>query len=479
MKLKKIMALSMAAALAISTAGCGNEAGSTVNSQTAGTSDEADSKASSSEAASGGASAEEGALNYADIVLGESYTDITATIKVLSHRTDLADTRFPKYVEEFSKLYPNIKVEYETITDYANEALLRIEQDDWDIMMIPAVDKKDIAAYFVPYGDLESMNLQIRFANTWLWDNMVYGVPSTGNAQGIVYNKAVFEAAGITEIPKTPEEFIAALQAIKDYNPDIIPLYTNYAAEWTMGAWDAYLGGSATGDAAFMNQKLLHDAAPFSDKGDGTGAYAVYKILYDAVAQGLTEEDYTTTDWEGCKGMINNGEIGCMVLGSWAFSQMQEAGPNPDDIGYMSFPITVNGRQYASAGADYSYGINAKASEDNQKAAMVYVKWLTNMSGFSYSEGGIPIDLLGEFPELYSAFAGIDFVSDEVALPGEETYLNDLNTESELMINAGGNKKVMEIIEHADRQDMTFDEIMDSWNKAWNDAQTGLGIAAE
>ena len=31
---------------------------------------------------------------------------------------------------------------------------------------------------------------------------------------------------------------------------------------------------------------------------------------------GLIEDDYTTTDWEGCKGMLNRGEIGCMVLGS-------------------------------------------------------------------------------------------------------------------------------------------------------------------
>ena len=58
---------------------------------------------------------------------------------------------------------------------------------------------------------------------------------------------------------------------------------------------------------------------PFQNYGDDTHAYAVYKILYDAVADGLIEDDFATTDWEGCKGMINNGEIGCMVLGSWAY----------------------------------------------------------------------------------------------------------------------------------------------------------------
>jgi hypothetical protein len=54
-----------------------------------------------------------------------------------------------------------------------------------------------------------------------------------------------------------------------------------------MGAWDAYIGGSATGNANFMNIDMITNAAPFADNGNGTGPYAVYKILYDAVAGGL------------------------------------------------------------------------------------------------------------------------------------------------------------------------------------------------
>ena len=41
-----------------------------------------------------------------------------------------------------------------------------------------------------------------------------------------------------TELPKTPDEFLEDLQKIKD-NTDAIPLYTNFAADWTMNAWDA------------------------------------------------------------------------------------------------------------------------------------------------------------------------------------------------------------------------------------------------
>ena len=68
-------------------------------------------------------------------------------------------------------------------------------------------------------------------------------------------------------------------------------------------------------------------------------------------------------------------------------------------------------------------------------------------------------------------------VADADALPGEATLLSDLNSESELAINAGGNTKVQAIVEHAFNGDESFDDIMAEWNQAWSDAQETLGVA--
>ena len=417
--------------------------------------------------------AESALPTFDQIVLGEN-TDLTAKIHFVYHRTDIPD-KLDGYVKEFQKTYPNIEIEYELITDYAENSLLRVGNTDWTIMGIPTVEKDELPNYFVPLGDLATLENQYNFMSSWSVNGVCYGIPSTAAAQGVLYNKAVFEAAGITELPKTPDEFIAALQAVKE-KTSAIPLYTNYAAGWTMGAWDAYIGVAATGKASYMNQDLLHAENPFADRGDGTGPYAVYKILYDAVANGLIEEDYTTTDWEGCKGMMNRGEIATMVLGSWAYTQMQQAGDKPEDIGYMAFPITVDGKQYAPAGGDYNFGINVQASDEEKLASMYYLKWLTHESGFSFSEGGLPINKGGEYPELYAAFEGIDMVADDPALEGEETLLNELNSESELALNAGGNTKVQAIVEHAFNGDESFDDIMNEWNEAWSEAQESLGV---
>lgn len=481
MKLKRLMALGMAAVMTMSLTACGGNSNddtttnnNTSNNDTATSNTDNNSTASSDNTAG----ADSAVPTYASIKLGEDYTDLTASIKFIHHKTDReGDGTMANLIAEFNKVYPNITVETEGITDYAGTSLLRLPTGaDWgDIMFIPTIDVADYPEYFQPYGTVEEMSELINFADNCKLDDYCYGIGYMGNAQGLLYNKKVFADAGITELPKTPDEFIAALQLIKD-NTDAIPLYTNYASGWALGGqWDALLGAITTGDTAWLNQKFTHQAEPFADNGDGTGAYALYKILYDAVAQGLTEEDYTTTDWEGCKGMINNGKIGCMALGSWAVVQMQEAGPNGADIGYMPFPVSVNGKQYASAGPDYCYGINCNSSADNQIAAMCYVKWLVEESGFAQSQGGISIVTGDAYPDALADFEGIELVVNAPAAEGEENLWNDVNNGSELGITVSG-AIPKEIVEAAVSGTKTMEEMAADWNEKWTAAQEASGI---
>lgn len=456
--MKKALALTLAAAMAATLlAGCGGGSGSSAAASTAG-GDSASAEAS-------------GVPSYASLKVGEDYTDLKADLKLISHRTDLiADGTFDNYVAEFQKMYPGINIKYEGITDYVGDMTTRLTSNDWgDICMIPTtIPLTELGDYFQVLCQLDEIKDEYNFADNRAFGQDVYGIPSTGNAQGIVYNKAVFEAAGITELPKIPDEFLADLQLIKD-KTDAIPLYTNFAAGWTMTAWDAYISGGATGDSDWMNITMPQTKDPFADRGDGTGPYAVYKILYDAVSMGLTEDDPTTTDWEGCKPMINNGEIGCMVLGSWAIVQMQASGPNADDIGYMPFPITVNGTQYASAGADYCYGVNKNISDDNKIAAMLYIKWLSESSNFAYDQGGVPVLKSQEYPETLKAFDGIELIEDTQA-PAEIADLQpNVNQESELSLNAD-QTHVQRVVEAAINGDETLDDIVADWNEAWNAA---------
>lgn len=454
MKMKKVLAMVTVAAMTLSLAACGNSGNK------------------------GGGGGETVDVTLDQIKLGEDYTDIEADLKFLTHKTDVVDTKFQDYITEFQKMYPNVNIEYEGITNYADDITTRLTTGDWgDICMIPtSVDKDELSNYFTPLGNKEDLGkiYEERFLEAYAYDGVSYGVPSMANEQGVVYNKAVFEKAGVTELPKTPDEFLDALQKIKD-NTDAIPLYTNFAAGWTMTAWDALIDGGATGDPDFAYEGLTKGENPFSDRGDGTGPYAVYDTLYEAVKRGLTEDDPTTTDWEGSKGMMNRGEIGVMVLGSWALTQIQSAGDNADDIAYMAFPITVDGKQYASAGGDYNYGINCNSSADEQIAAMCYIKFLMEDSGFAESEGGISAVIGAEYPAALADMADVGLVVNNPAPDEDANLFNDINNDSELGINVSGAIPT-EIVEEATSGTKTMDEMVDEWNAKWTAAQEKNGI---
>ena len=184
-----------------------------------------------------------------------------------------------------------------------------------------------------------------------------------------------------------------------------------------------------------MNHDIVHMKDPFAKRDDMTGPYAVYYTCYESVARKLVEEDPASSDWESSKARINNGEIATMVLGSWAVQQCKDAGDTPDDVGYMPFPITVDGKQYAGAGGNYAFGINNQASTDNQIAAMLYLKWLIEDSTIYEDEGSIPA-LKGEnLPDALADFEGVELLSDNPPVEGEEELFNDVNNESEVGIN--------------------------------------------
>ncbi|MDD6482082.1 MAG: ABC transporter substrate-binding protein [Lachnospiraceae bacterium] len=468
MKLKRVAALAMAGVMAVSVAACGG-------------SDKKDEGTTNTQAADNSGDEASGIIEYADLDLDKDCKDLTAEISFSSNRTDMDEGAgypgkdWPSYLADFNELYPNIKVTINTITDYEQSVSTYLQSGEYDdVVCIPTVDKADLSTYFRSYGDYDTISQTINYADNTMYEKQVYGIPSTCNAGGIVYNKKVFEAAGITELPKTPSEFIDALKAIKE-KTDAIPLYTNYAAGWALsGQWDAYIGLPATGDTAYMNQKLVHTKDPFKNYGDDTHAYAVYKILYDAVAEGLTEDDYMTTDWEGSKGKMNNGEIGCMVLGSWALPQMKQAGDNADDVGYMPFPISVDGKQYAAASADRGYGINVNLDENDTQAALIFVKWLVERSGYAYNEFSLPV-VKGEDTQL--SFDNVELLQDDPVLDGEEDFMNEVNSASEVNINADGDGvRLQAVIEAAADGSKSYDDIVAEWNEAWAQGQESAGV---
>ena len=391
---------------------------------------------------------------------------VSGKITFLTNRTDLdTDGTYEALIAKFNEQYPDVTVEVQSITDYAGELATRMQTTEYgDVLMIPdAVPSSEYANYFESFGTVEELSDIYRegyLYSKW-YDGNVYGLAYMCTVQGIVYNKAVFEEAGITELPKTPEEFLTCLQMIKD-NTDAIPYYTNANSGWTLDQWEDHTFGTITANANYKNNELPHDANAFAE---GSSHYVVAKLLYDIIDQELCEADPKTCDGEASKLMLNNGEIGCMVLGSWAISQMKDAGENADDVGYMPFPYSVDGQQYATSGTDYCYAINKNS--ENKAAAKAFVEFMVNESGLAVDQGGISLLKADPMPNGLEAFEDVEFIVDSPASSENAGLLDEVQQVSGITLYDNGSRLngVVDIARGASSQ--TFEEYMNSLAEAW------------
>ncbi|MEV6960674.1 ABC transporter substrate-binding protein [Streptomyces sp. NPDC051207] len=398
--------------------------------------------------------------------------DVSGTIKVLTHRTDLVQNgTMDKYAAEFRKIYPTVKVEFEALTDYEGEVKIRMNTEDYgDVLMIPGVvAKNDYPKFFAPLGSSADLGGKYRFSDKTDVGGKVYGIAQFGTANGFVYNKAVWKKAGITDWPTTPAEFLRDLAAIKS-KTDSVPYYTNFKDGWPLTAWSNNVG-TVTCDGK-ANDKLAGAVSPWKR---GSELHVIDSLLHDVVKGGLSEKDPSTTNWESSKGLIARGKIATMHLGSWAITQMrdaaQKAGTDPDDIGFMPFPTQEHGTFCATLASDYQQAVNIHS--DHKSAARAWIDWFTLKSGYSQKEGAVPTLKSAPMPDTLQDFVDNDvrFVERSEAKTGE---VNAIDNAAEIGLNKPDyRQKLVDIARGA--QKGSLDAYLADLDKRWNEAARTVG----
>ncbi|BAL91219.1 putative ABC transporter substrate-binding protein [Actinoplanes missouriensis 431] len=395
--------------------------------------------------------------------------EITGAITVLTNRTDLATTALPAYAEKFQQKYPGTTVTFEPVTNYEGDVTTQLSSGEYgDVLLIPNTVKVDqLGQFFEPLGSLDELKAKYRFADEKAFGGQVYGLSLGGVANGFVVNKRVWQQAGITAPPKTPEEFLAGLTAIKA-KTGAIPFYTNYKDGWPLSFFNSQR--AILGDPA-ANETFPADPSPWQP---GKIQHITDGLLFDIVRNKLSEPDPLTTNWEGSKPMIGTGKVASMLLGSWAVPQMKDAakaaGANPDDIVFWPFPYQTAGTFHARIEGDYK-GAVSKTSE-NKATAKAWLEWFVGESGFAADQQAIPTPIGQELPAVLKDFqnTGVELMElpAAVANTGKEDEIIKVSE-----IDLAGNiyrQKLIDIARGAAKGDKEsyFAEL----NKRWGEAQS-------
>ena len=319
-------------------------------------------------------------------------TEISGDITVLTNRTDLnSDGTLKKYAAAFNQIYPNVKVSFQAITDYAGEVKTRMNTSNYgDVLLIPpAISRTDYPKFFESLGQASDMSKKYQWTDFATTDGKtegkVYGLATFGDVNGLVYNKKVWKQAGVTAPPTSTQQFTSDLQAVKA-KTKAIPYYTNYKDGWPLQGWSGALGSATCNPMA--NADLATDQAPFTM---GKGPGDIYNTVYSLANDKLIEPDPTTTNWENSKSLLAKGQVSAMWLGSWAIPQMQDAakkaGTDPADIGFAPYPAQKDGKFCPTTGPDYLQAISLHSQ--HKEAARAWLDWFTDKSGYAQASGGI------------------------------------------------------------------------------------------
>jgi ABC-type glycerol-3-phosphate transport system substrate-binding protein len=432
-------------------------------------------------------------LNPADFLPAPDYTAAKTTIRVAINRVDLRNTKLKDYKAEFELYCPQFNVEWIVLNDYENNMSTAISNTPANVLLIPSSVKANLDSYFMPLGDLETLARTYRYVENYAIDGKVYGLPTYGNTNGILYNKKVFANAGVDAMSlKTPQHFLSAMAKIKAETPSVIPYYTNFKDGWPLEQWMGCVDGVAA-DSDYYYNKLPKDKNAFKT---GSPINTVYKLLYDLVEGGYTEPTPSATEWEQSKVDFCRGRIGTMTLMSWAVPQFIEAAQklrdgkftfdngsavegvagdnlvNPDDIGYMTFPYTAaDGKMYASDVADFFIGIHKSVGNKSaavQAGSSAFLQYFVLFSNYYDFCGGIPPRKLMKFPALIESFKtmGVEIIPQNPPEPDMNGMLDMVQMEADVTL--WNNVTWRPLVEEAvSSNGKSFDTIMNELNAKW------------
>jgi len=194
----------------------------------------------------------------------------------------------------------------------------------------------------------------------------IYAVPQNYHFTGFFYNPKVMATAGVTEMPKTWDEFIAALDKIKATG--VAPIALGSKNRWPAQFWFDFLVSYTAGHE--YRAKLQAGQASFADP-QVVKAMELWKEL---VEKEYFVKDANAYDWTDAADQVAKGEAAMTLMGTWITGYWDGNDLKPvDDYDMFPFPVIDPNIPIATFGPVDSWTIPSDAK--NAACAKELLKW--------------------------------------------------------------------------------------------------------
>lgn len=298
------------------------------------------------------------------------------TLNLFQFKVEIAD-QLAEMIKEFEAEHPNIKVKLETVgggADYGAALKAKFasgEQPDifnnggfkelelWKEHLAD-LSEEPWAEHVLPIGKVPMTDPE---------DGKLYGMPVNLEGYGFIYNKDLFEEAGITEPPTNITELKAAAEKLEAAG--ITPFSAGYAEWWVIGQHllnipfaqqddpEAFIAGLYDGTEKIVGNKHFED----------------FKEVLDAEIN-FGNENPLTTDYNTQVTQFASGQTAMLQQGNWTENMIYEVDPDMN-MGFL--PIPINDDASADSlpvGVPNNWAINKNS--ENIEEAKTFLNWMVS-----------------------------------------------------------------------------------------------------
>ncbi len=199
----------------------------------------------------------------------------------------------------------------------------------------------------------------------------IYGVPLDVNNMQFIYNKDLFQKAGLDpdNPPKTWNEFIEAGKKLKAAN--IVPFATG------IGSW---VQNSLTEQYqyAYMDKQTLSDSRTGKITYKAAGMENVLNMVAEMRDAKMFADGVATMDLPTAEQMFVNGQVAMIYDGSWAIGVFSSMNPDFKNYGVFFPPKDERAKNDPLIPGGIGAYFTVSKNSENAQDVVDFLKWLTD-----------------------------------------------------------------------------------------------------
>ncbi len=200
-----------------------------------------------------------------------------------------------------------------------------------------------------------------------LYNGKRYLIPFGYHYAGMFYNPKVMASAGITAMPKTWDDLVAACKTLKAKG--IAAFALGSKNKWPAQFWFDYILLRTAGPD--YRAKLMAGKASYTDAEVKT-AMGMWKSLID---DGCFAANSNANDWTDAADQVAKGSAAMTLMGTWITGYWNTNGLKPgEDYDFFEFPKIKDGVPNAAVGP--VDGLVTAANAKHPEAARKLLSWL-------------------------------------------------------------------------------------------------------